>query len=231
FAGYSLKDADAIRKAMSKKIASLMQEEGEKFIAAAVRNGYSEDEAKAIFELIEPFAGYAFNKAHSAVYGTIAYQTAYLKANYPHEYMTAVLQSAGTHERIAEAVAECVRLGIEVRPPDVNASEITFSLQSPSGAPPSSIVHPPSSSSSGDTAPAIRFGLGDVKNVGGAAAEAIVAARAEGGAFRDIEDFLKRVDVRALNKRALESLVKAGALDGLGARGTLLANIDRIVSL
>jgi len=252
FAGYSLKDADAIRKAMSKKIASLMQEEGEKFIAAAVKNGYSQDEAKAIFELIEPFAGYAFNKAHSAVYGTIAYQTAYLKANYPHEYMTAVLQSAGTHERIAEAVAECVRLGIEVRPPDVNASEVAFSLQPPvaaeqdirhqtsnikhqtsngGGVRRSSIIHPPSSPSSGGESPVIRFGLGDVKNVGGAVAEAIVAARAEGGAFRDIEDFLKRVDAKALNKRALESLVKAGALDCLGARGTLLANIDRIVSL
>ena len=95
FAGYELKDADAVRKAMSKKIAALMQAEGEKFIAAAVANGYSNEEARAVFDLIEPFAGYAFNKAHSACYGTIAYQTAYLKANYPHEYMTAVLSSAG----------------------------------------------------------------------------------------------------------------------------------------
>jgi DNA polymerase-3 subunit alpha len=213
FAGYSLQDADAIRKAMSKKIRELMQAEGDRFIAAAMKNGYAKEEAAAIFELIEPFAGYAFNKAHSAVYGTIAYQTAYLKANYPHEYMTAVLSHAGTHERIAEAVAECVRLGIEVRPPDVNASGVNFELQ-PDGA-----------------APLIRFGLGTVKNVGHAAAEAIVQAREEGGAFRDIEDFIKRVDLRALNKRALESLIKAGALDSLGARGTLLTNVDRIVSL
>ncbi|HXK34596.1 MAG TPA: DNA polymerase III subunit alpha, partial [Dehalococcoidia bacterium] len=222
FAGYSLKDADGVRKAMSKKIASLMQEEGEKFIAAAVKNGYSKEEAEQIFALIEPFAGYAFNKAHSAVYGTIAYQTAYLKANYPHEYMTAVLASAGTHERIAEAVAECVRIGIDVLPPDVNASAVSFSLEERAGG-----------------EPAIRFGLANVKNVGEGAAEGIVSARDEGGPFTDIEDFIKRADLKALNKRALESLSKAGALDALAGRpeapsqgrGTLLANLDRIVSL
>ncbi|HEY8172882.1 MAG TPA: DNA polymerase III subunit alpha [Dehalococcoidia bacterium] len=213
FAGYSLKDADAIRKAMSKKVTSLMQAEGAKFIAAAVKNGYAEDEARRIFELIEPFAGYAFNKAHSACYGTIAYQTAYLKANYPHEYMTAVLSSAGAHERIAEAVAECVRLGITVLPPDVNVSSVGFDLQQRDG----DLV--------------VRFGLATVKNVGTGAAEGIVQARDETGAFRDIEDFTKRVDLRALNKRSLESLVKCGALDCLGSRGTLLANLDRIVSL
>jgi len=213
FAGYELKDADAIRKAMSKKIASLMQAEGEKFIAAAVKNGYREEEARAIFELIEPFAGYAFNKAHSACYGTIAYQTAYLKANHPHEYMTAVLSSAGGHERIAEAVAECVRLGIRVRPPDVNRSGAGFELQEVEGE------------------PAICYGLATVKNVGHGAAESIVAAREAGGPFANIEDFTKRVDLRTLNKRALESLVKCGALDALGGRGTLLENLDRIVSL
>ena len=214
FAGYELKDADAIRKAMSKKIASLMQEEGEKFVAASIRHGYTEEEARAIFTLIEPFAGYAFNRAHSAVYGTIAYQTAYLKANYPHEYMTAVLSSAGGHERIAEAVAECVRLGIDVRPPDVNSSGVGFELEQVEGG-----------------EPLIRFGLGTVKNVGAGAAEGIVAARAEGGPFAHIEDFTKRVDLRALNRRALESLIKSGALDPLGSRGPMLAGLDRIVSL
>ncbi len=220
FAGYSLKDADAIRKAMSKKIAALMQAEGEKFIAAATKNGYSDEQARAIFDLIEPFAGYAFNKAHSACYGTIAYQTAWLKANYPHEYMTAVLASAGAHERIAEAVAECVRLGIAVQPPDANSSGTGFELHEINDV------------------PAICFGLATVKNVGQGAAEAIVEARAAGGAFTNIEDFTKRVDMRTLNKRALESLVKAGALDSLTrgdgrplGRGTLLVNIDRIVSL
>jgi DNA polymerase-3 subunit alpha len=223
FAGYELKDADAVRKAMSKKIAALMQAEGEKFIKAAVANGYSDQEARAVFDLIEPFAGYAFNKAHSACYGTIAYQTAYLKANYPHEYMTAVLSSAGAHERIAEAVAECVRLGIAVRPPDINRSAITFELQQVEDA----------------GVPTIVFGLATVKNVGFGAAEAITQARDEGGAFTSVEDFTKRVDMKALNKRALESLIKCGALDALSdrpggppiGRGTLLANLDRIVSL
>ncbi|MBF6600962.1 MAG: DNA polymerase III subunit alpha [Dehalococcoidia bacterium] len=217
FAGYSLKDADAIRKAMSKKIASLMQAEGEKFVEAAVGNGYTREQADAIFTLIEPFAGYAFNKAHSACYGTIAYQTAWLKANYPHEYMTAVLSSAGVHERIAQAVAECMRLGITVRPPDVNRSDVNFALDT-----------------SGDE-PVIRFGLATVKNVGGAAAEAIVRAGAGGGPFASVEDFIKRIDMRAINKRTVESLVKAGALDCLvgdaAQRGTLLRNVDRIVSL
>jgi DNA polymerase-3 subunit alpha len=147
------------------------------------------------------------------VYGTIAYQTAYLKANYPHEYMTAVLSSAGTHERIAEAVAECVRNGIAVLLPDVNLSGIGFQLEEREGS------------------MAIRFGLETVKNVGWGAAENIVAARSEGGAFTSVDDFAKRVDLKTINKRALESLIKAGALDALGGRGTLLANVDRIVSL
>ena len=266
FAGYELKDADSVRKAMSKKIAALMQAEGEKFITAAVKNGYSDAEARAVFDLIEPFAGYAFNKAHSACYGTIAYQTAYLKANYPHEYMTAVLSSAGAHERIAEAVAECVRLGIPVRPPDVNRSNITFELQhvedesadartdrssdlSSQVAPQPDLASAPSSAPSKSAksvksvvppgVPTIVFGLATVKNVGHSAAEGITLARAEGGDFTSIEDFTKRVDMKALNKRALESLIKCGALDALAAsaggaaigRGTLLANLDRIVSL
>ena len=213
FAGYDLKDADAIRKAMSKKDTGLMQAEGEKFIAAAVKNGYSEQEARAVFDLIEPFAGYAFNKAHSACYGTIAYQTAYLKANYPHEYMTAVLSCAGTHERIAEAVAECVRLGIRVLPPDVNRSGANFELHDVDGD------------------PAIVYGLATVKNVGQGAADGIIAAREAGAPFDGIEDFTKRVDLKALNRRALESLVKCGGLDVLAGRGALIANLDRIVSL
>jgi DNA polymerase-3 subunit alpha len=218
FAGYALKDADAMRKAMSKKIKELMEAEAEKVVQAAIKNGYPEHEARSVVDLIKPFAGYAFNKAHSACYGTIAYQTAYLKANFPHEYMTAVLSSAGTHERIAEAVAECARLGITVLPPDVNLSDVGFALQ-------------PAAEADADAGTIIRFGLGDVKNVGGGAADAIVHARDEGGAFRDIEDFTKRIDLKALNKRAMESLVKAGALDCLGNRGTLLNNLDRILSL
>ncbi len=253
FAGYSLKDADAIRKAMSKKIASLMQAEGEKFIAAAMQKGYTKEEAEAIFTLIEPFAGYAFNKAHSACYGTIAYQTAWLKAHYPHEYMTAVLASAGAHERIAEAVAACVRLGIDVRPPDVNRSGVNFELEHDALPPERNPQAERGLSARADAvsawgreaASAIRFGLATVKNVGHAAAEAIVRAREGDSPFTTVEDFVKRVDLRALNKRALESLIKCGALDCLAlrpdgqtarpgrpsGRGTLLNNIDRLISL
>ena len=129
FAGYTLGEADVMRKAMGKKIRSIMKEQEQKFLAGAAQKGYSEADAQAIFDLILPFAGYAFNKAHSVSYGIIAYQTAYLKANFPEEYMTAVMMMAGTHERIAEAYGECVRLGIAVLQPDVNASEANFTLQ------------------------------------------------------------------------------------------------------
>ena len=126
FAGYSLGEADVMRKAMGKKVRSIMKGEQEKFTKGAVAKGYSQEDAQAVFDLIEPFAGYAFNKAHSVSYGTIAYQTAYLKANYPEEYMTAVMSMAGTHERIAEAFSECVRLKIQVLRPDINHSEVNF---------------------------------------------------------------------------------------------------------
>src|SRR5262249_10332694 len=134
FAGYSLGAADILRKAMGKKIAYVMQAEHERFISGAQEKGYSEQDAQRIWDLIEPFAGYAFNKAHSYSYGTIAYQTAYLKANYPEEYLNAVLMQApshpaGTLERIAQAYNECVRIGIPVLPPDVNFSQPNFSLE------------------------------------------------------------------------------------------------------
>jgi DNA polymerase-3 subunit alpha len=129
FAGYSLGEADIMRKAMGKKIATVMRAEKERFIAGAVERGYDEADAQQVFDLIEPFAGYAFNKAHAVSYATIAYQTAFLKANYPAEYMTAVLRLASSHpagaqERIAAAVAECAKLGIAVLPPDINRSGV-----------------------------------------------------------------------------------------------------------
>ena len=218
FAGYTLGDADGMLKAMRKKIPELMARERPRFIEGAKARGYSEEVAAQVFDLIEPFAGYAFNKAHAASYSAIAYQTAYLKAHYPAEYMTAVLalagsHPAGAHERIAQAVAECVKLGIDVRPPDVNASDVSFTLECAEGG-----------------RRAIRFGLAVVKHVGEAAAESIVEARAAGGVFRSLEDFCARVDLRSLNRRALESLIKAGALDGLGDRGTLLTNLERAVA-
>jgi DNA polymerase-3 subunit alpha len=218
FAGYTLGEADIMRKAMGKKIATIMAAEKERFITGAVKRGYSETDAQQVFDLIEPFAGYAFNKAHAVSYATIAYQTAYLKANYPAEYMTAVLRLASSHpagaqERIAAAVAECAKLSISILSPDINKSGVNFQIEPTDG---------------GD---GIRFGLAVIKNVGVAAVEGIIAARAEKGVFASVEDLCRRAGLRNLNKRALESMIKAGALDSLGDRATLLVNMDRILSL
>jgi DNA polymerase-3 subunit alpha len=208
-----------MRKAMGKKIAPVMRAERDRFVKGAKRKGYSEGDAQEIFELILPFAGYAFNKAHAVCYATIAYQTAYLKANYPAEYMTAVLMHAashpaGAHARSADAGAECAKLGIAVLPPDVNRSRANFSLEK-----------------SGDGGDAIRFGLQQIKNVGAGAAESIVDERDRDGPFASVEDFCRRINLKTVNKRALESLTKAGALSAFGDRGTLLANLDRLVAL
>jgi DNA polymerase III subunit alpha len=218
FAGYTLGEADIMRKAMGKKIVAVMSAEKERFLAGAIERGYDEADAQQVFDLIEPFAGYAFNKAHAVSYATIAYQTAYLKANYPAEYMTAVLRLASSHptgaqERIAAAVAECAKLGIAILPPDINYSGVNFQIEQP------------------ESGPAIRFGLAVIKNVGSAAVEGIIAAREEKGPFATVEDLCRRAGLRNLNKRALESMIKAGALDSLGDRATLLANMDRILSM
>jgi len=213
FAGYSLGQADVMRKAMGKKIRSIMKAEEARFLRGAQEKGYSKKDAKAVFELIEPFAGYAFNKAHAVSYANIAYRTAYLKANYPEEYMAAVMMNAGTQQRVAEAYAECVRLGIPVLPPDVNRSGVNFTLEPVGGR------------------MGIRFGLASVKNAGEGMAEGIVAARkANGGPFKTIDEFFEKVNARDLNKRALESLVKAGAFDPLAERAALLASLDRLLA-
>ena len=214
FAGYSLGQADVFRKAMGKKIPEVMKKERRNFIAGAKKNGFSAGVAAEVFALIEPFAGYAFNKAHSVSYALIAYQTAYLKANYPAEYMAAFLIiQAGQLEKVASAIAECRRLGIAVLPPHINRSQVTFSIEK-----------------NGD-APAIRFGLTAIKNIGLGAVEPIIAERSKGGDFKSIEDLCRRCDLRGVNKRVMESLIKAGALDSLGRRGTLLNNVNRILSL
>jgi DNA polymerase-3 subunit alpha len=215
FAGYSLGQADIFRKAMGKKIPEVMKKERQNFIAGAKKNGFSTEVAAEVFTLIEPFAGYAFNKAHSVSYALIAYQTAYLKANYPAEYITAFLvTNADQLEKIATAVAECRRLGINVLPPDINRSQTSFSIEA-----------------DGEGNPAIRFGLAAIKNVGVGAVEPIVSEREKNGEFKSIEDLCRRVDMRSINRRVLESLVRAGALDRLGDRGTLLGNVARILAL
>jgi DNA polymerase-3 subunit alpha len=211
FAGYSLGQADVMRKAMGKKVRAMMRAEEDRFRAGAAEKGYTPELAKQIYDLIEPFAGYAFNKAHAVSYGTIAYQTAYLKANYPAEYMTAVMMMAGDQKRVAEAYAECVRLGIAVLAPDVNRSAVNFALEKSDGV------------------DCIRFGLASVKNVGEGVSEGIIENRTAAGTFATLEQVFERVDVRHLNKRALESLVKAGAFDTLAERNALLASLDRLI--
>ncbi|MFC1990617.1 DNA polymerase III subunit alpha [Chloroflexota bacterium] len=215
FAGYSLGQADIFRKAMGKKIPEVMKKEKRNFIAGARKNGFSTEIASEVFALIEPFAGYAFNKAHSVSYALIAYQTAYLKANYPADYVTAFLiNHFDQPEKVASAVAECRRLDITVLPPDINHSQVSFSIEK---------------DSSGTAA--IRFGLTAIKNVGPGAVEPIILERNKGGDFKSIEDLSRRCDLRGVNKRVMESLIKAGALESLGSRGTLLNNINRILSL
>ncbi|MFC1995427.1 DNA polymerase III subunit alpha [Chloroflexota bacterium] len=214
-AGYSLGQADIFRKAMGKKIPEVMKKERRNFIAGAKKNEFSAEVASEVFDLIEPFAGYAFNKAHSVSYALIAYQNAYLKANYPAEYITASLMTnAGQSEKVASAVAECRRLSIAVLPPDINHSQASFSIEK-----------------GNNDISVIRFGLTAIKNVGLGAIEPIITERYKGGAFKSVEDLCRRCDLRGVNKRVLESLIKAGALDCLDGRGTLLHNTNRILSL
>ncbi len=214
FAGYSLGQADIFRKAMGKKIPEVMKKEKRNFLAGAKKKGFPAELAEDIFALIEPFAGYAFNKAHSVSYALIAYQTAYLKANYPAEYITAFLSvHSGEPEKAADAAAECRRLGITMLPPDINRSQVNFSIEQ------------------NGRSSAILFGLAAVKNVGVGAVEPIVTERKKGGEFKSIEDFCRRCDLRGVNKRVIESLIKAGAFDSLDERGTLLSNVDKVISL
>lgn len=219
-AGYSWGDADKLRKAVGKKIPAEMKKQKEKFINGCVENGISEKKAGEIFTLIEPFAGYGFNKAHAACYALIAYQTAYLKANYPAEYMTAVLtaESRGASgpirdEKVALAVVECKRMGIDLLPPDINHSEVEFSIEKDPVA----------------DREAIRFGLSAIKNVGTAAIESILAAREKDGDFVSFTDFIYRVDLSKVNRKTIESLVKTGAFDRFGKRAVFLACYSEVV--
>jgi DNA polymerase III subunit alpha len=193
-AGYTMVEADDLRKAMGKKIKSVMEAEEERFIAGCVRQGYTEQVGREIFKLIEHFAGYGFAKSHSAAYGLVAYQTAYLKAHYPAEYLAALLTATKRDkDRTAVYLSECRQMGIEVLVPDINESDSDFTVHESR----------------------IRFGLSAIRNVGEGVVEKIVEARAD-GPFVSFDDFLDRVDVSVLNKRTVESLIKAGAFDGLG---------------
>jgi DNA polymerase-3 subunit alpha len=217
-AGYTLEEADNLRKATGKKIREMIAKERDKFVAGCIANGHDERWAQRYFDTIEPFADYSFNKSHSVGYGYVAYQTAWLKANYPVQYLAALLTSVKTNlDKAAVYLAECRTLDIEVLNPCVNDSEVDFAVRiDVADGEPSSRR--------------IRFGLSAVRNVGEGVAEQIGRARVDGGVFADFHDFCERVDMSVLNKRTLESLIKAGGFDGLGhPRQGLLTVFEPIV--
>ena len=214
FAGYTLGEADIVRKAMGKKIPTLMAQERDRFVAGAATKGFAAKLATDIFDLIEPFAGYAFNKAHSVCYAMISYWTAYFKAHYPVEYMTSVLNSRLDHpDKVVSSINECFRLGIPVRLPDINRSEEFFTIDKESGPD-----------------PCLRIGLAAIKTVGEGAVRPLVAERKQNGPYKSIDDFCRRADSRGLNRRTLESLVRAGAFDALGPRRAILGVLDQIIA-
>jgi DNA polymerase III subunit alpha len=212
-AGYDWLEADKFRKAMGKKIPEEMAKQKEKFLSGYVEHGkeygVTKEKALELWKLIEPFSAYGFGKAHAASYAIIAYQTAYMKANYPVEFMMAVMTcESGDSDKITEAVAECKNMGIEVLTPDVNKSHIGFTIEETN----------------------IRFGLNAIKNVGEAAVEAIIRARTEKGEFGSLYDFCQKVDLRPVNRKTIECLIKAGAMDNFGKRSGMLSVLDQIMS-
>jgi DNA polymerase III subunit alpha len=207
-AGYSMGEADVLRRAMGKKIASEMAAQRERFVNGAVHRGYPHKKVEKVFDLMEQFAAYGFPKAHSAAYALLAYHTAYLKTHYPVEFMAALLTSVtGTTDDVVKYINECREMGIAVEPPDINVSAANFT---PHGE-------------------AIRFGLAAVKNVGHNAIDSIVAGRKQLGRYRSFYEFCEKVDLRLLNKRVLESLVKSGAMDSFGRRAQLMAVLDKAI--
>ncbi|MEK9152443.1 MAG: OB-fold nucleic acid binding domain-containing protein, partial [Patescibacteria group bacterium] len=209
-AGYNWEEADKLRKAMGKKIPAEMAAQKEKFLTGCVKNGLTKEKSNDLWKLIEPFAAYGFNKAHAASYAIVAYQTAYLKANYPVEFMTAVLTAeSGNTETIAEAVTECAKMGIMVLPPDVNSSGASFTYIDDK---------------------TIRFGLLAVKNLGSDMIDGVIAERQANGPFLNVTDFSSRIATKSFNKKSLEALIMSGAMDCLGERNQLLASVEQILS-
>lgn len=208
-AGYSLAEADTLRKAIGKKIKFLLDQQKDKLVNGMISNGISEPIANAIWELFPPFARYGFNKSHAVCYATIGYQTAYLKAHYPIEFMTSLLNAdTGDIDRVSFLISECKKMGIDVLPPDINSSWLHFTPNEGN----------------------IRFGLLAVKNVGRNIIEAITANRQKQGPFADLTSLLSRVNHKDLNKKSLDSLIKCGALDSLGLeRNQAVENIDEIL--
>ena len=212
-AGYTWGEADKFRKAMGKKIPKMMQEQKEKFYKGCLEHGLKEKIVKELWESIETFAAYGFNKAHSASYGRIAYETSYMKANFPIEYLTALLMAdSGDTEKVSEIISECKRMEIPVLPPDINESFTDFTIVDYEGG------------------KAIRFGLQTIKNFGEGIANIIIEERAKNGKFKSLEDFLERIQDRNLNKKSLEALTMCGAMDKLEERGQILGNIPDLLN-
>lgn len=209
-AGFTLSEADILRKAIGKKNEKLLMEQKEKFVDGMVKNEIPQKIGEEIWSWIEPFARYSFNKSHAACYAVIAYETAYLKANYPVEYMAALLTAdGGDVERVAALIDECNKMEIEVLPPDINESYKDFSVVPQKNQ--------------------IRFGLSAIKNVGDNVVELTIKERKAGGPFKDIHDFFERSDSKVLNKKSLESLGRAGSFDSLEERTKVLHNLERIL--
>jgi len=222
-AGYTPSESDELRKAISKKKKEDIEKHRKKFVAGAIKQGMDKVIAESIYSDWEEFARYGFNKSHAADYGVIAVQTAYLKANYPAEYMAALLSaSAGQTEKVAWYVAEARNMGVPVLPPEINTSDWDFAIEDPSSG---------SGQAEADAKPSIRFGLGAIKNVGQGAVQLILQEREQNGKFQGLNDFVRRADLRAVGKRALECLIKVGAMDGFGNRAAMLASLDRIVAI
>ncbi|MEG4418202.1 DNA polymerase III subunit alpha [Microcoleus sp. LAD1_D5] len=216
-AGYSLGQADLLRRAMGKKKADEMQKQKETFIDGATKNGVSQRIAEKLFAQMLQFAEYCFNKSHSMAYAYITYQTAYLKANYPLEYMAALLTAnRGDQEKVQKYIANCLKLGIDVDPPDVNSSELTFT--------------PLPKQMTGCAKDKILFGVSAVKNVGEGAIENILAARQEGGKFKSLADLCDRVNLHSVNRRALEALIQCGAFDKIDTnRNQLINDLEGVI--
>jgi len=223
-AGFTMGQADVLRKAMGKKIVKLLEEQKQKFIDGCVKNGIASELAEKIFSFIEPFAGYGFNRSHAACYALVAYQTAYLKANWPAEFMAALLTSdQDDTDRVTIEIEECRNMGLTVLPPDINQSFESFTVVTSGTATggPAGV---------NEEIKTIRFGLKAIKNVGANIAEVIIAERKARGPYVDMTDFLSRINHKDLNKKSLESLIKAGAFDIWGERGLLLANLDNFLN-
>jgi DNA polymerase-3 subunit alpha len=223
-AGFTMAEADVLRKAMGKKIPKLLVEQKEKFIDGCVKNIISSQMAEKIFSFIEPFAGYGFNRSHAACYALIAYETAYLKAYWPTEFMAALLTAEQQNiDRISVLIEESRHMGIEVSRPDINQSFDSFTVIT-SGTERNEIV------AMNEKVNTIRFGLKAIKNVGGNISEVIIKERKTNGPYKDITDLLERINDKDLNKKSLESLIKSGALDNFGERGQLLGNINSLLN-